>query len=107
MLNLPLPIGNGYSRDEDGNVCPTIMLNSPAPKGFVELTICWCKTTYGTIRCSFKRNGLLCSGACYCETCENNANIQIVRRVKRITLITNVNKTSQGVVYKIYEHTCF
>ena len=72
MLNLPSPLGNGWSRDEEDNICPTKMLNRPAPEGFMELTICWCKTTCGTNRCSYKRHGLLCSGACYCETCENN-----------------------------------
>ena len=68
MLNLPSPIGNGWSQDEENNICLTKMLNPPAPEGFTELTICWCKTTCGTNRCSCKRNGLLC----YCEMCENN-----------------------------------
>ena len=116
MLNLPPPIGNGWSQDEEGNICPTKMLNPPAPEGFVEITICKCKTTCGTNRCSCESNGLQCSGACYCETHENNVeDIQIVRRVKpqvkRITLMINLDTTSQRVVYKIdstnYEHTCF
>ena len=72
MLNIPSPTGNGWRRDKEDNICPTKMLNPPAPEGFVELTICQCKTTCGMNRCSCKRNGLLCSGACYCETCENN-----------------------------------
>ena len=38
----------------------------------MELTICQCKTTCKTNRCSCKRDGLLCSGACYCETFQNN-----------------------------------
>ena len=39
MLNLPSPIGNGLSRDEEDNICPTKMLNPPALEGFVELTV--------------------------------------------------------------------
>ena len=72
MLNLPSPIENGWSRDEEDSMCPTKMLNPPAHEGFVELTICRCETTCGMNRCSCERNGFLYSGACYCETCENN-----------------------------------
>ena len=73
MMNLPTPVGNGWSRDDDDIICPTRMINPPAPEGFVELTVCRCKPTCSTNRCSCRKNGLLCSGACYCESsaCEN------------------------------------
>ena len=73
MMNLPTPIGNGWSRDDDVIICPTRMIKPPAPEGFVELTVCRCKTTCSTNKCSCRKNGLLCSGACYCESsaCEN------------------------------------
>ena len=83
------------------------MLNSPAPEGFVELFV--------GVRQFKERAGAVIKEMDFCAVvlvtvkCMKTmrTNIQIVRRVKRITLLTNLNKASQGVVYKIYEHTFF
>ena len=48
MMNLLTPIGNGWSQDDDDIICPTRMINPPAPEDFVELTVCRCKTTCST-----------------------------------------------------------
>ena len=69
------------------------------------LTICSCKTTCGT-------TGAVVKEIDFCAVVLVTVrNIQIVRRVKRITLITDLSRTSQDAVYKIHstsnEHTCF
>ena len=100
------------SRDEENNICPTKMLNSPAPGRFVGLTICRCKTTCGTTGAVVKEIDLCVVVFVNVKRAKTmRRNIQIVRRVKRITLMTNLSRTSQDAVYKIHstgsDHTCF
>ena len=70
------------------------MLNSPVPEGFVELFV--------GLRQLKERTGAVIKEMDFCavglvtvkRVKTTQTNIQIVRRVKRITLMTNLNKTS-------------
>ena len=99
MLNLPSPTGNGWSRDDEDNICPTKMLNPSAPEGFMELT------SVG-VRQLVERTGAVVKEMNFCAVVlvtvkhvkTMRRNIQTVRRVKprvkRITLMTNLDRTS-------------
>ena len=64
------------------------------------LTICWCKTTCGTTGAVVKEMDFCAVVLVIVKCAKTMRNIQIVRRVKRITLMTNLNRTSQDAVYR-------
>ena len=44
----------------------------PAPSAIVEISLCKCKMSCKTKRCSCKNLGLVCTEMCFCTECENN-----------------------------------
>ena len=70
-LDLPSPIGNGWSTNSKGELVPYYMSNEAAPGNIAELVHCYCqKGSKG--RCSCKSVNLQCTQACGCdELCAN------------------------------------
>ena len=52
----------------------------PAPKRIVELCIylCKCKTGCGSLKCSCKKNNLVCIEICMCNDCKNCSNEELI-----------------------------
>ena len=72
--NLPDPVNFGWEL-ENGNLVPIMTVDLPAPSGLIELSMCSCKTSCETNRCSCRRNKLLCTDMCKCgDNCENVEN---------------------------------
>ena len=70
-LSLASPDGNGWSKDETGNLVPKLMAKDPAPDSLLELVVCKCKKGCNA-RCSCRKVGLSCTAACHCENeCSN------------------------------------
>ncbi len=66
--DIPSPDGHGWKVSE-GEIW---MDNDPAPKMVLQCVSCTC-TKCKDNRCSCRRNGLKCTGACGCSNCDNAA----------------------------------
>ena len=69
---LPSPTGNGWHHEND-TLCPTLLLNSPAPTALLELTRCGCLKGCSK-NCKCKKISLACTEACACSGDEDCLN---------------------------------
>ena len=61
----------GWEYDTNNNSYETVMTYQLAvPKHIVELCICKCKTGCEPLRCSCKKNDLVCTEMCMCNDCQ-------------------------------------
>ena len=73
----PDPLHNGYHKDTDGQLRPTMTDALPAPKAIIEMVSCQCKTDCSSARCSCRSNNLSCTDLCQCSSdCENDEDTQ-------------------------------
>jgi hypothetical protein len=71
MLCLTDPTGYGWELEGD-ELVPIMTDDLPAPVGLVELSMCSCKGSCQTNRCSCYKSGWVCTGMCKClDVCEN------------------------------------
>ena len=69
----------GWEYDTNNNFYEAVMTDQlAAPKHIVELCICKCKTGCESLRCSFKKNDLVCTEMCMCNDCKNFPNEEII-----------------------------
>lgn len=72
ILNLPSPIGNGWTNGTYKTIQLDMMSQNPIPDEITELTHCGCKTGCKTNRCRCKKLNLACFDACLCgDSCHN------------------------------------
>ena len=72
VLQMPSPVGNGWTTSDDGNLLPKLMSQDPAPETIHELVICGCTKGCKT-RCSCRQENLPCTPACKCaDNCTNH-----------------------------------
>jgi len=68
---------NGYHKESDGQLKPTMTDALPAPQAVIEMVICHCKTDCFSARCSCRTRNLSCTDLCQCSSdCENNEDTQ-------------------------------
>src|SRR6218665_1436612 len=64
---------NGYHKDSDGQLKPTMTDDLPAPKAIIEMVSCHCKTDCSSCR----TNNLSCTDLCRCDSeCQNDEETQ-------------------------------
>ena len=69
----------GWEYDTNNNSYKAGMTGQlPAPKHIVELCICKCKTGSESLRCSCKKNSLVCTEMCMCNDSKNCANEELI-----------------------------
>lgn len=71
-MNLPSPVKNGWTKDDEHNLIPLWMNQEPAPQSIIELVACHCKKGCKT-RCGCRVANLTCTEACGChfDECTN------------------------------------
>lgn len=72
---IPDPVGRGWTKGNDGSLCPVLMTMDPMPKAIAEMVKCGCKSSKCASRCSCKAAELPCTEACLCEGDDNCHNI--------------------------------
>lgn len=71
------PLQNGYHKESDGRLKPTMTDALPAPKTIIEMVSCQCKTDCSSVRCSCRTNNLSCTDLCKCGSeCQNDEDTQ-------------------------------
>src|SRR6218665_2861898 len=71
------PLKNGYHKDSDGQLKPTMPDALPAPKAINEMVSCHCKTDCSSAICSCITNNLSCTELCQCGSeCQNDEDTQ-------------------------------
>lgn len=71
------PLQNGYHKESDGQLKPTMTDALPAPKAIIEMVSCQCKTDCSSARCSCRTNNLCCTDLCRCgSVCQNDEDTQ-------------------------------
>ena len=66
-LDLPSPIDNGWIlKDEKPE--QHLMSQVPTPRKVAELVLCRCKKNCKTNNCSCRKNNLVCTEACLCDS---------------------------------------
>ena len=70
-VNLPSPVGNGWTLKNDDELEITWMTRPPAPQSLIECVECKCKTGCLTMRCSCRKAELKCTDLCSCCDCQN------------------------------------
>ena len=69
----PLSLRNGYHKESDGQLKPTMTDTLPAPKAIIEMVSCHCKTDCTSVRCSCRTKNLSCTELCQCGSeCQND-----------------------------------
>ena len=65
------PMQNGYHKESDGQLKPTVTNALPAPQAVIEMVSCHCKTDCSSARCSCRTRNLSCTDLCQCSSdCE-------------------------------------
>ena len=67
---IPGPDGQGW-KVTDGHLTVDWTSEAPAPKSVLALVACGCRTDCSTRRCQCRVQGLVCTDACRCQTCQN------------------------------------
>lgn len=62
------PLQNGYHKEFDGQLKPTMTDTLPAPKAVIEMVRCQCKTDCSSARCSCRTKNLSCTDLCQCDS---------------------------------------
>lgn len=71
------PLKNGYHKESDGQLKPTMTDALPAPKAIIEMVSCHCKTDCTSARCSCRTKNLSCTELCQCGSeCQNDEDTQ-------------------------------
>lgn len=71
------PLQNGYHKDSDGQLKPTMTDALPAPKAIIEMVSCQCKSGCSSARCSCRTKNLSCTDLCQCGSeCQNDEDTQ-------------------------------
>ena len=71
------PLQNGYHKESDGQLKPTMTDALPAPKAIIEMVSCQCKRDCSSARCSCRKNNLSCTDLCQCgSACQNDEDTQ-------------------------------
>ena len=71
------PMQNGYHKESDGQLKPTMSDALPAPQAVIEMVSCHCKTDFSSARCSCRTRNLSCTDLCQCSSdCENDEDTQ-------------------------------
>ena len=70
-VNVPSPVGNGWTIKNDDELEITWMTRLPAPQSLIECVECKCKTGCLTMRCSCRKAELKCTDLCSCCDCQN------------------------------------
>lgn len=71
------PLQNGYHKESDGQLKPTMTDALPAPKALIEMVSCQCKRDCSSARCSCRKNYLSCTDLCQCSSeCKNDEDTQ-------------------------------
>ena len=71
------PLQNGYHKESDGQLKPTMTDALPAPKAIIEMVSCQCKRDCSSARCSCRTNNLACTNLCQCGSeCKNDEDTQ-------------------------------
>ena len=71
------PLQNGYHKESDGQLKPTMTDALPAPKAIIEMVSCQCKRDCSSARCSCRTKNLSCTDLCQCGTaCQNDEDTQ-------------------------------
>ena len=70
-VNLPSPVGYGWTLKNDDKLDITWMTRPPAPQSLVECVECKCKTGCLNMRCSCRKAELKCAYLCLCCDCQN------------------------------------
>ena len=82
MFPAPLylnPEENGWECNTNNNSYEAVMTDQlPAPKHIVELRICKYKQGYESLRCSYKKNNLVCTMMCMRNNCKNCPNEELI-----------------------------
>ena len=66
QLEVPSPIGHGWTADSDGFLQYIWMTKPPAPDDVLQSSFCSCNKTACGKRCSCKAKTLSCTGRCKC-----------------------------------------
>lgn len=71
------PLQNGYYKESNGQLKPTMTDALPAPKAIIEMVSCRCKADCSSARCSCRTNNLSCTDLCQCGSeCQNDEDTQ-------------------------------
>lgn len=70
-MNIPDPTSHGWVRLDDGGLKPLTTLLPPAPEAVIEMSLCRCKKSCVSKKCSCVKSGIVCTELCFCESCEN------------------------------------
>jgi len=71
------PLQNGYHKESDGQLKPTMTDALPAPKAIIEMVRCQCKTDCSSARCFCRTKNLSCTDLCQCGSeCQNDEDTQ-------------------------------
>lgn len=71
------PLLNGYHKESDGQISPTMTDALPAPKAIIEMVSCHCKKDCSSARCSCRTKDLSCTDLCQCGSeCQNDEDTQ-------------------------------
>ena len=66
------PEDYGWNNDTANKPYEAIMTNQlPAPKQIVELCVCKRQSGFNMLRCSCRKNNLVCTEMCICSDCSN------------------------------------
>ena len=60
------PLQNGYHKESDSQLKPTMTNALPAPEAIIEMVSCQCKRDCFSARCSCRKNNLSCTDLCQC-----------------------------------------
>jgi len=71
LENLVAPTQHGWNRLEDGSLKPIPTNLPPAPKAVIEMSLCRCKKSCDTKRCTCIKVGLVYTEMCFCESYKN------------------------------------
>jgi hypothetical protein len=67
------PLQNGYHKESDSQLKPTMTNALPAPEAIIEMVSCQCKRDCSSARCSCRKNNLSCTDLCQCgSACQND-----------------------------------
>lgn len=71
QIDVPDPTKHGWNRLEDGSLKPITTTLPPAPEAVIEMSLCRCKKSCDSKRCTCVKSGLVCTEMCFCVNCEN------------------------------------
>ena len=83
------PLHNGYHKESDGQLKPTMTDALPAPKAIIEMVNCQCKTDCSSGRCSCRTKNLSCTDLCHCGSeCQNDEEHRTSMKLMMTMMVT-------------------